>query len=131
MPVYEVECTACQKEGEFVAKISDRDITPSCSHCGAPTKRIISAVRGFVYFPAAGGQGYVSPTSGKYIDTKRARVEDLKRSGCRPYEGFEQEKKEAARQVAHEEKKADAKLEESVRKAYYELPPEKRAVLNQ
>lgn len=85
---------------------------------------------GYVHFPAAGGQGYVSQTSGKFIDTKRARVEDLKRSGCRPYEGFEQEAKEVKRQNAYEEKKSDEKLHTAVSTAYAELSPEKKAALN-
>lgn len=129
MPVYEVECTSCAKPDEFVAKVSELHITPACSACGAPTKNVISAVRGFVYFPAAGGQGYVSPTSGKYIDSKRARTDDLKRSGCRPYEGFESESRQVAKDNAHEEKKSDEKLDSAVRQAYAQLSPEKRAVL--
>jgi putative FmdB family regulatory protein len=130
VPTYEYECPQCQKQGEYFAPMAQSDSPPDCE-CGAPTKRVIlSAPAGFVWFPAAGGQGYVSPTSGKFIDTKRARVEDLKRSGCRPYEGFEQETKEAKRQTAYEEKKADEKLEHAVRTAYHELPPEKRAVLD-
>lgn len=84
---------------------------------------------GIVHFPAAGGQGYVSTVSGKFIDTKRARDDDLKRHGCRPYEGFAQEQKEASRLAAYEEKKADEKLEANVRTAYHQLSPEKRQVL--
>lgn len=130
MPTYEIECRACGKPDEFSSTIDERDKTPNCSECGAVTKRLISAVQGFVQFPAAGGKGYVSQTSGKYIDTARARRDDLKRTGCRPYEGFEQESKQAAKDRAHEEKKSDERLHDSVAKAYHELPPEKRAVLN-
>lgn len=103
---------------------------PDCE-CGAKTKRVIlSAPMGYVHFPAAGGQGYVSTVSGKFIDTKRAREDDLKRHGCRPYEGFEQEQKEANRKNAYEEKKADVKLEAAVSTAYHQLSPEKRKVLD-
>ena len=130
MPLYEIECCRCGKPDEFISSMDERHKTPACSACGGATKNVISAVQGFVQFPAAGGQGYVSHTSGKYIDTARARRDDLKRSGCRPYEGFEQESKQAAKDRAHEEKKSDEKLHDAVSKAYYELPPEKRAVLN-
>jgi hypothetical protein len=82
-----------------------------------------------VHFPAAGGREYVSPTTGRVIATKKARQDDLKRSGCRPYEGFEQESKHAAKVRAEEEKKNDAKLHESVARAYHQLSPEKRRVL--
>lgn len=85
---------------------------------------------GYVHFPAAGGQGYVSHTSGKYIDSKRARDDDLKRTGCRPWEGLEQERKQKAKDLAHEEKKADAKLEDSVRQAYADLSPDKKKILD-
>ncbi len=130
MPIYEYECPACERQGEFVATVAKCQEPPDCE-CGSPTNRVIlSAPMGYVHFPAAGGQGYVSHTSGKYIDTKRARVDDLARSGCRPWEGLEQETKQKAKDRAHEEKKDDAKLEASVRKAYHELPPEKRAVLD-
>lgn len=90
---------------------------------------IISAPFGRVLFPAAGGKEYVSPASGKYISTARARRDDLARTDSRPYEGFEQEQKEAKRKKADIEKKQDAKLHDSVSRAYYQLPPEKRKVL--
>jgi putative FmdB family regulatory protein len=131
VPTYDYECTLCQKTGEFFASMSESNAPPNCE-CGAPSKRVIlSAPMGYVHFPAAGGQGYVSPTSGKFIDTKRARIDDLKRSGCRPYEGFEQESKEVARNNAYAEKKADDKLHDVVSKAYHELSPDKRAALNE
>lgn len=126
MPVYEWGCTACGCEGEYFSTISSRHRTPVCEACGSKTKQIISAVAGVVRFPAAGGREYVSPASGKYITTERARREDLKRTGSRPYEGFEAESKEAKRRVAEDEKKSDAKLDDNVRKAYHSLSPTKR-----
>lgn len=131
MPNYEYECDRCQKQGEYFAPMSQSGSPPDCE-CGAKTKRVIlSAPMGYVHFPAAGGQAYVSTVSGKYIDSKRKREDDLKRHGCRTYEGFEQEKKEADRRTAHEEKKADQKLDATVREAFHQLPPEKRKVLEQ
>jgi len=130
VPTYERECTVCGTQSEFFATMAARNEPPDCG-CGAPTKRVIlSAPSGYVRFPAAGGQGYVSHTSGKYIDTERARRDDLKRTGCRPWEGMEQELKQNAKDMAHEEKKSDEKLEAAVRSAYASLSPEKKAVLN-
>ena len=40
---------------------------------------------------------YQSPVTGLWVDGRVARREDLKRTGSRPYEGLQQEKKEAAR----------------------------------
>lgn len=129
MPTYESECRTCGKYHEYMQSIADRNQTPEC--CGSPTTRgVFTPPMGFVQFPAAGGQGYVSHTSGKWIDTKRARDDDLKRTGCRPWEGIEQETKQKAKNDAHEEKKADAKLDADVRKAYAELSPDKKATLN-
>lgn len=73
--------------------------------------------------------GYVSPTTGLWVEGRRARREDLKRSGCRPWEGLAQEKKEAARQQAYTEQHLETRLHESVSRSFYELPPDKRRVL--
>lgn len=126
MPVYEYECKGCGYEGDFFATVRDCLRTPKCGACGGRTRRILSATAGVVKFPAAGGHEYISPASGKHIASERARRDDLKRTGSRPYEGFEAEKKEAARRVAEDEKKSDKKLDENVKKAYYQLSPEKR-----
>lgn len=87
---------------------------------------MMSATPGIVRFPAAGGREYISPASGKAITTERQRRDDLARTGCRPYEGFASESKEAKKRIAEDEKKSDAKLDVAVRKAYHQLSPEKR-----
>lgn len=71
--------------------------------------------------------GYESPVSGKWIEGRAARREDLRRTGCRPYE--EGEREEYKRQVAHEEKKMDAERRETVARAFYALPESKRRAL--
>lgn len=92
-------------------------------------KMVISPVRGFVYFPAAGGHGYVSQTSGKFIDTQRARREDLKRTGCRPWEGFDSESGQAARDKAHAEAKEDVAMTKTISEHVAQLPSEKKRAL--
>ncbi len=77
------------------------------------------------HFVRADTPGYLSH-SGLWVEGARARRNDLKRMGCRPWEGVEAEKKEAARQAAHEERQSDRKLDEAARRAYYQLSPEKR-----
>lgn len=130
MPLYAYACESCDLGFDKVNLIEERHTgAPSCE-CGAVMKLTISPVRGFVKFPAAGGHEYRSPVSGRPITTERARRDDLARTGSRPYEGFAAESKEAAKFRAHEEKKSDAKLHESVSRAYYQLSPEKRKVLN-
>lgn len=61
--------------------------------------------------------GYLSQT-GAWVEGRAQRREDLKRSGCRPWEGLEQEKKEAARRQSYIDAKADAALERSAGEVY-------------
>lgn len=72
---------------------------------------------------------YQSPVTGKWVDGRVQRREDLKRTGSRPYEGLEQEKKEVARQQRYAEQKLDASLTKSVSEAFYQMSPEKRRIL--
>lgn len=131
MPVYEYECDKCGTATDWHNTIDRRRThAPVCNGCDDQMHIVISACLGVVRFPAAGGQEYVSPTSGKYITTQRARIDDLKRSGCRPYEGFESESRQAARVRAYEDKKADGVLHDSVARAYHELSPSKRRILD-
>ncbi len=72
--------------------------------------------------------GYVSPVTGEWVEGRRARRNDLKKSGCRPYEGREQEMKEAARQREYMEKKLDALAEKMAHRAWAEAPERIRKV---
>jgi putative FmdB family regulatory protein len=42
MPLYEYECTTCQRHTEKIQKFSDPEIT-ICPHCGGKLERVISA----------------------------------------------------------------------------------------
>ncbi|MEO6982381.1 MAG: zinc ribbon domain-containing protein [Edaphobacter sp.] len=42
MPLYEYECTACQRHTEKIQKFSDPEIT-LCPHCGGHLERVLSA----------------------------------------------------------------------------------------
>src|ERR1700732_2999704 len=42
MPLYEYECTTCQKHTEKIQKFSDPEITV-CPHCGGKLERVLSA----------------------------------------------------------------------------------------
>lgn len=76
-------------------------------------------------------EGYLSPTTGKWIEGRKARRDDLARSGARPWEGLEAEKQEAARQRAYIEQKQDKAIEKAAWQAYYAMSPEKRRKLRQ
>jgi len=62
--------------------------------------------------------GYESPIDGRWIEGRRARREDFKRTGCRPYEGFAQEKKEADKIVAERERKLDQLAEKMAHRGW-------------
>lgn len=66
--------------------------------------------------------GYVSPVTGKWVEGRRARSEDLKRSGSRPYEGREQEQKEIARQEAYADQQRDKRMERDVADVWSHSP---------
>lgn len=93
------------------------EVTPSCAL--EPTKPMI-----FGDLP-----GYKSEVTGIWVEGRRARREDLKRSGCRPWEGLEQERKESARQETYAEQRLDASLARAAAEAFYQLPPSKRDIL--
>jgi hypothetical protein len=116
-------CRKCGKYHEYVRTIANYLDTPEC--CGQKTeKRIFTAPMGIVDIPA-----YQSPVTGRWINSRYERSEDLKRNGCRPWEGLEQEKKEADRQKAYQEQKEDAALTKSAEMAFAQLKPEQRRAL--
>lgn len=71
---------------------------------------------------------YESPIDGRIIDGRRARREDLARAGCRPYEGFEQEKKEADKIQAARARALDQLAEKMAHRAWAEAPERVRRV---
>lgn len=72
---------------------------------------------------------YTSPIDGHLVSGRVQRREDLKRNGCRPWEGMDQERKEAARRVDYHERGLDAKVTESAHRAFYQMEPSKRRAL--
>lgn len=72
---------------------------------------------------------YVSPVTGELVSGRKQRREDLARTGSRPWEGMESERKEVARFHAEQERKQDARLDASVREVFHQLPPSKRRIL--
>jgi hypothetical protein len=69
---------------------------------------------------------YVSPVTGKVISGRVQRREDMASAGARPWEGKDQEVKEAKRRQAYIDQAADQRLEAAARKAWHSLNPDKR-----
>lgn len=106
MPVYEYMCPEGHVN-EALRTVSERDRVPEC-YCGHMTRKVIlSAPRVFSDY-----EGYESPASGKWISGRRQRLEDLKRTQCRPYE--EGERQEFERRQAATEKELDKTVDEVV-----------------
>jgi hypothetical protein len=72
---------------------------------------------------------YESPIDGHIVSGRKARREDLKRNGCRPWEGMASEKAEAAKRMAENERKTERIIDDIARRAYYSLDPAKRRIL--
>jgi len=121
MPLYEYQCLNCGKHQDAYRKISDRNDSPLC--CGKATEKCITLPTVLPDLP-----GYESPVSGKWIEGRKARIEDLRRTGCRPYE--EGERKDYERSKKDFEKSEDTRLKEVMTAAYDALPSEQRKIIS-
>ena len=121
MPLYEAQCITCQAIEYYHSSIESRHLTPPCPQChGKMDKVILSAPA--QQLDIAPWDGYVSPASGKRITSKRERERDMAETNCRPWEGMEQEKKEAERRRAYAKAELDAASDKAVDNAYTSLP---------
>jgi len=122
--IYESRCNSCGKLYEYIKPAAQYLDSPFC--CGVRTEKVIlNAPMGHVV-----NIYYTSPIDGKPITTKQARINDLRANNCRPWQGLEEERKEAKRRAAYEEEKQDKALEKSVVEAWRQLTPEKQALLS-
>lgn len=80
MPVYEYKCQgACGKKFDRFLKLADYLAPQEC--CGTVAQKVISKPAVFGDLP-----GYESPATGEWVEGRKARHEDLKRSRCVPFE---------------------------------------------
>ena len=122
MPIYEWSCATCGRREDGFRTVAERHDSPTCH---GQRMGIVISVAGV----QADLPGYQSPTTGRWIEGRAARRDDLKRSGARPWEGFAAEKQEAQKRLAEAEARTDRKLDAAVRQAYHQLPPAKRRAL--
>lgn len=71
---------------------------------------------------------YDSPIDGRIVDGRKQRREDLRRNNCRPWEGREQEQKQADRNRAENERRLDGLAEKMAHRAWAEAPERVRKV---
>src|SRR5882672_10418295 len=104
MPLHDYRCKSCGSEIEISCSVAELGLTRFC-RCGNVYERV------FLVFPSAfvaADIHYTSPIDDRPITSKQARVEDLKRNGCRPYETGEKE------EVQRQRKKAEVELDQSI-----------------
>ena len=79
MPLYDFRCNVCATTLPIFRKIEQRDI--EAYHCCQAMTRVIAA-------PAIRPEiaPYISPASGKLINSRVQRTDDLRREGCIEYE---------------------------------------------
>jgi hypothetical protein len=124
--IYEAVCMTCGKYHTYIRKAADYLDTPICE-CGTKTeKRLLTAP--MMRVDIAPWDAYESPATGKLITSYAERREDMKASGCRDYEGKEAELRHIARQQQYDEEKQDTELDKTVRTAWAQLSPEKKAM---
>ena len=73
--------------------------------------------------------GYESPVTGLWVEGRKQRREDLKRTNSRPWEGREQEAKEAAKVRAENDRKVDGIAERLAYRAWNDAPTRVRRIL--
>jgi hypothetical protein len=66
--------------------------------------------------------GYISPVTGLHVEGRRQRRNDLAATGCRPYEGREQELQEARKVERENEAKLDQLAEKMAHEAWRDAP---------
>lgn len=123
MPIYEAMCDECGEVQDYYQTMDRCRDTPWC--CGKAMHKVILAPS----MIAGDLPSYQSPIDGKWIDGRKQRQEDLKRSGSRPWEGLAEERKEKARQAKYREQKLDASLTKAASEAFHQLSPSKRETL--
>lgn len=99
--------------------IRDRKLVEVTRHSGPRT-----------HFVQGDYPDYESPVDGRIVHGKKGRRYDLERTQSRPWEGKDAEQREMNRQNNYDYERQDRRLDESVQRAYAQLHPDKRRVLN-
>jgi putative FmdB family regulatory protein len=79
MPIYTARCTECAALEDYFQTVENRSqVPPSCADCGGKLEKIITKPAVQVDITP-----FVSPRSGKVINSRSELREDLARTGCR------------------------------------------------
>lgn len=123
MPLHDHRCQQCGELEERFIPLDQLDAEQR-HECGGLLERV------FLRFPFATVQEdvcYDSPIDGRPITTKQARIEDLARSDCVPYEpGIRQDQERKARE---REALLEASFDQTVEKEIARMPARKKEKL--
>lgn len=119
MPLYDYHCPACAITQAVFKRIADLDKLEPCPQCGAAAQRLISAP-----MVQPDYQGYDCPITGRWIEGRRAHVENLRRHGCRLLEPGERQA--AQRRTAQSDQELERALGETFDAEVSRLPARKR-----
>lgn len=123
MPTYDYKCPTCGRGREVLLRLAELDSAiVHCLNCEGVMNRQISAPRIFADYP-----GYSCPVTGKWIEGRRAHIENLARTGCRLLEPGEKE--EHVSRKRREEAELEAKLDATIEQTIHEMPVQKREQL--
>lgn len=127
MPMYGTICTHCGRKDTVYRSVANRDKDlPLCPDDDFPVRRAVEAPAVHADLP-----GYQSPIDGRWVEGRRARTEDLKRSNCRPWEGMETERREAVKRAEEADRDFDAKTEAAVHETFNAMSAESQRALAQ
>ena len=122
MPIYEYECS-CGSEFTRYLPVSDYLMQQTCA-CGTTASKVIrSAPMTFVEADIH----YDSPIDGRPITNKQARMEDLARSNCVPYDP--EQRIDYDRRVKRDEEKLEALIDDSIDREIENMPTRKKELL--
>lgn len=124
MPLYTVKCPDCGAVDRIFRHVANRD--HDLPQCHGTMARIVEAPAVQADLP-----GYTSPIDGRWIEGRRARTEDLKRSNCRPWEGMDTERKEAVKRADAADAEFGKKIEAGVAEVYNGMSAESQRALAQ
>jgi hypothetical protein len=121
MPFHDFRCP----EGHVTDRFVEHGIDfIECEVCHDFAKKVfLKAPQGFVSQDIC----YDSPVTGKPITTMKARIEDLKRNNCVPYDP--EQKKDYHRRIEEGNAQLEKKMEQTVEAEIEKLPPRKRELL--
>lgn len=121
MPIFDYLCQCGKREERFL-KPSNVSAPQYCD-CGKLLEKQLTACNVYVM------PSYQSPITGKWIDSPTQRKRDLQENNCRPWEGMEDEKKEAKKRESNFNDMLDKSAEKAANEAFSSLPYETQKIL--